>query len=176
MEKNPTEPMAQLNVLLGEITKMPLGPARDKKWEEAYELFAPAAEELSILRDTISVLAERNQNGESLKSFMKKSGIDTDLPLAIVRPIRPQPTLRVRIKTGFEAAKGYWDRKKGPIAVTMTVATVFFFMVNQRNIKMLDGFIHDENLVGLFEDWAGTEEEMRESPLDWREQQEDDDV
>lgn len=169
MEMNPVEPMAQLNALLGEITKMPLGPERDKKWEEAYALFGPAAEELSILGGQIRVLAERNQNGESLKAFMKNAGIDA--PVAITRSTNPpKATFRRALKLSLGSAKDYWDRKKGKVAIGMTLITVFWFMVNQRNIKMLKDFTHENDLVGLFEDWLQIEDEdERETPLNWRE-------
>lgn len=174
MDVNPTEPIAQLTALLGEITKMPLGPERDKKWEEAYALFAPAAEELSILGGQMRVIAERNQNGETLKSFMKKAGIEK--PVLITR----QPKPKTFIKSGLESAKEYWDRKKGPLAVGLGIALVGMFMLNFRNVQLLDRFIHDEDLVGQFEDWMGLtnpeDEEDRETPLNWKELEEHDSV
>jgi hypothetical protein len=54
----------------------------------------------------------------------------------------------------------------------MIVAAVFFEL-NRRNIKLLDDFVHDNDLVGEFEDWAEIEEEQRETPVDWRERREE---
>lgn len=168
MEMNPTEPMAQLNVLLGEITKMPLGPERDKKWEEAYALFGPAAEELSLLSDTISVLAERNKNGETLKSFMKQAGIDT--PVATVIPITRNQS---KFQSAVRSIVHIWDNQKGKIAVYATLTAALFFYANQRNVKFLNDFIHENDLVGVFEDWLQIEDEdERETPLDWRDKEE----
>lgn len=168
MEMNPVEPMAQLNAILGEIVKMPLGPERDKKWEEAYALFEPAAEELSILGGQIRVLAERNQNGETLKAFMKNSGITT--PVAIIRPVKKKHKFSDALKLSAKSVGNLWDRKKGKIAIGMTLVAALFFWANQRNIKMLDDFTHDNDLVGLFEDWLQiTDEGERETPLDWKE-------
>ncbi|QED11567.1 hypothetical protein PP914_gp077 [Arthrobacter phage Qui] len=166
---NPTEPMAQLGVLLGEITKMPLGPERDKKCEEAYALFGPAAEELSLLSDTISVFAERNKNGETLKSFMKQAGFDTDAPIAKVIPINKNES---KLRTFGRSVANIWNSQKGKIAVYATLTAALFFYANQRNIKMLNDFTHDNDLVGLFEDWLQLEDENdRETPLDWRERE-----
>jgi len=81
--------------------------------------------------------------------------------------IRPNAPRLIKSKT--ETWAEYWDRKKGSVAIGMTLVAALFFYANQRNIKMLDEFIHDEDLVGLFEDWSETEEEMRETPLNWRE-------
>lgn len=175
MDKNPIDPMAQLTTIIGEITKMPLGPERDKKWEEAYELFVPAAEELSILGDTMRVFAERNQNGETLKSFMKKAGID---PPVVVTRTTPQPKPFTRIlKSRLESWKNFWNRKKGGLAIGMTLVAALFFYANHRNIKDLHDFTHENDLVGLFEDWLGLEDEdERETPLDWRELENDDNV
>jgi hypothetical protein len=178
MEMNPTEPIVQLTSLLGEITKMPLGPERDKKWEEAYALFAPAAEELSLLGGQMRVLAERNQNGETLKDFMKKAGIDK--PVLVTREVTPQPKIRTLFKSRLESAREYWDRKKGPLAVGLGIALVGMFMLNYRNVQLLDRFIHDEDLVGPFEDWLGLthpeDAEERETPLNWKELDENDNV
>jgi hypothetical protein len=175
MEANPTEPMAQLIAKLGELNKMPLGPERDKKSQEVQELFIPAAEELSILGDTMRVFAERNQNGETLKSFMKKAGID---PPVVVTRTTPQPKPFTRImKSRLETWKNFWDRKKGGLAIGMTLVAGLFFYANLRNIKYLHDFTHENDLVGLFEDWLGIEdEEERETPLDWRELENDDSV
>jgi len=175
MEMNPVEPMAQLNALLGEITKMPLGPERDKKWQEAYALFGPAAEELSILGDQIRVLAERNKNGESLKTFMKNAGIEA--PVAITRQAKPKAKFSTALKLSAHAVKDYWDRKKGKVAIGMTLLAALFFYANQRNIKMLNDFTQDNDLVGLFEDWLQLEDEDdRETPLNWRELREDESI
>lgn len=170
MDINPVEPMSQLIAKLEEAKNLPRGPERSQKIKEAEELFAPAAEELSLLGGTLSILAERNQNGESLKSFMTNQGV----------VITPQPPIMVsRSKTlrVARAVKGYWDRKKGKIAIGMTLAAALFFWANQVNIKRLNDFIHDENLVGLFEDWLGLvdpeDEEDRETPLNWREEEDD---
>jgi hypothetical protein len=168
MDMNPVEPMVQLTELLGDITKMPLGPERDKKWEEAYTLFGPAAEELSLLRDTISVLAERNKNGETLKSFMQQAGIDT--PIAKVIPITKNKS---KLRSVASSIRNIWDSQKGKIAVYATLTAALFFYANQRNIKTLHDFTHENDLVGLFEDWLQIEDaDERETPLDWREKEE----
>jgi hypothetical protein len=182
MEKNSEQPMEELTALLGEITKMPLGPERDKKWEEAYALFEPVAEELSLLRGTIRVLAERNQNGETLKDFMKQAGVDISPTAARIDQMAAWPRRSPIdvIQSGFRSVRNLWDRKKGAIAIGMTLTAVLFFYANQRNIKMLHDFTHDENLVGLFEDWLGLvdpqDEEDRETPLNWRDLEDAKDV
>jgi len=166
MDGHTADPMGQLIAKLEEARKLPKGLERDKRIKEAQELFAPAAEELSILGDTIGSLTETNQNGESLKSFMDNAGVS----------ITAKPTSSVVAEKPKGSIKSYWDRKKGPLAIGMTIIAATFIALNIRNIKVLNDFLQDENLVGLFEDWMGMtnpeDEEDRETPLNWRELEE----
>lgn len=86
--------------------------------------------------------------------------------------ITPQPKIHTVYKSRLETWKAYWDRKKGPLLVFTTATTVALLALNYRNVKFLNDFIHENDLVGLFEDWADIEEELRETPLDWREKEE----
>lgn len=170
MEKNPEEPIAQIIAKLEEMKDMPDGPERAKKFKEEVEvLFIPAAEELSLLGDAMRVYAERNQNGETLKSFMKNAGVDTP----VIRLVQTQSKSKTWFKSSVESVKDFWDRKKGGLAVGMIFVAALFFYANQRNIKIIQDFTHENDLVGLFEDWMETEEEMRETPVNWRELEEE---
>lgn len=86
-------------------------------------------------------------------------------------PVRKKKARDVK-KVVVEDVKEYWDRNKGRIAVGMTVVAALFFYANQRNIKIIHDFTHDEDLVGQFEDWMGLTypgaEDERETPLNWK--------
>ena len=166
MEQNGSEPIAELIEKLGEIKDMPLGPDRDAAYEEAQALFAPAAEEIALLGDHIEVLSAHHPANEHL-AMVTKSASTVVTPQPIVPP-------GLLIKSRRETWKGYWNRKKGQIAIGMTIVAVGLFALNRRNVKLLEDFIHDEDLVGLFEDWSGIiNEEERETPLDWRDRQDE---
>jgi hypothetical protein len=164
MELNGTDPISELIEKLNEIKLMPAGPDRDAAYEEAQALFAPAAEELTLLGDHIEILTTNNQNGDSTTRTVISRPSVVSTPSTEVPP-------GLLIKSRRETWRDYWNRKKGTVAIAMTLVAALFFYANQRNIKMLDDFIHDEDLVGEFEDWAQTEEELRETPVDWRERQ-----
>lgn len=168
MDKNHPEPIAELIAKLDEVKKLPKSPEKERLIKEAEALFPAAAEELSILGDTIGVLAEQYQNGTSIKK--KEVSPSTSV---VVKPTSSEVPPVLLTKSRRETWRGYWDRKKGQVAVGMTLVAALFIYANLKNIKMLDDFIHDEGIVGEFEDWAGIEEEQRETPSDWRERRSD---
>jgi len=146
--------MDDLNAKLTEMQGVSQGPERERLVEEMYALFEPAAEELHVIADKAHVSAEYFKN-------IKIEPMPTP-DFLIAKPRRP-----IMAEVGY-----WWNDNKGRIALGMTAIAALFFYANQRNIKMLRDFTHDEDLVGRFEDWLGLEDEdERETPLNWKERQ-----
>lgn len=171
MDANHPEPIAELIAKLDKAKKLPNGTERERVIKEAEVLFPAAVEELSILGDTIGVFAAQYQNGNVSKklSVAKAERGSSTAPISSSEVVPPV----LLTKSRRETWRDYWNRKKGQVAIVSMIVAAVFFELNRRNIKLLDDFVHDNDLVGEFEDWAQIEEEQRETPVDWRERREE---